>query len=62
MAKIKELPTQLKSFIIKCKRVWQVLRKPSKKEFAMVAKISALGIIVLGLAGFIISLIVKLAF
>jgi len=62
MANIKELPTQLKSFIIKCKRVWQVLRKPSKKEFTMVAKISAIGIILLGLSGFIISLLVKIAF
>lgn len=49
----------LKSFLLKCKRVWHALRKPSKKEFLQVAKVSAVGIVVLGIIGFIISGIVK---
>lgn len=48
---------KLKSFVLKCKRVWMVLRKPTKKEFSMVAKVSAIGILILGFLGFIISII-----
>lgn len=52
--------TSLKSFVVQCKRVWQVLKKPSKEEFTKIAKVSAVGIILLGLLGFIISIIMKL--
>jgi protein transport protein SEC61 subunit gamma-like protein len=47
----------LNSFILKCKRVWMVLKKPSKDEFTKVAKVSAVGILIIGVIGFIISLI-----
>ena len=50
----------LKRFIKKCKRVWRILKKPSKKEFQMTAKISAIGILVLGAIGFVIAIIVNL--
>jgi len=50
----------LKSFALKCKRVWLILKKPSKKEFQQVAKISAFGVLVLGLLGFVIAIIMKL--
>ncbi|MCX6746894.1 MAG: protein translocase SEC61 complex subunit gamma [Candidatus Pacearchaeota archaeon] len=50
----------LGSFFAKCKRVWQVLKKPSKEEFVKIAKVSAVGIMLLGLLGFIISIIMKL--
>ena len=46
-----------KSFLLKCKRVWQVLKKPNKKEFQLTAKVSAIGIAILGLFGYIVSLI-----
>jgi protein transport protein SEC61 subunit gamma-like protein len=51
---------ELKSFFLKCKRVWQVLKKPTKKEFELTAKVSAIGIGLLGLLGFLISLILSL--
>lgn len=51
---------KLKSFILKSKRVWHALKKPSKKEFGMVARISAIGIAILGLFGFLVSIIMKL--
>ncbi len=54
-----ELLIKTKSFLIQCKRVWHVLRKPSRKEFEMTAKISAIGIALLGVLGFLISLIMK---
>jgi protein transport protein SEC61 subunit gamma-like protein len=49
--------TSLKSFVEKCKRVWMVLKKPTKDELTKVAQISALGILVIGFLGFIISII-----
>ncbi len=49
----------LKIFFNKCVRVWHVLRKPEKEEFYMVAKVSVIGILLIGLIGFIISLIVR---
>lgn len=48
----------MKEFIAKCARVWHILRKPSYIEFKTVAKISALGILIIGLVGFIISNII----
>lgn len=48
-----------KDFIKKCKRVWHTLKKPSKKEFEQVSKISAIGILLLGIIGFTISLLMK---
>ena len=50
---------QLKAFVEKSKRVWLVLKKPTKKEFTSVAKISAIGILLLGVLGFLISIIIK---
>ena len=49
----------LHKFYKKCKRVWYVLKKPSKKEFQMIAKVSAIGIVILGIIGFIISVAMK---
>jgi len=49
----------IKSFGRRCIRVWHVLRKPGKDEYWMVAKISAAGILAIGLLGFIISIVVR---
>jgi len=56
---VKRLLTSTKSFFMKCKRVWYVLKKPTKKEFETIAKVSALGILALGIIGFLISIIMK---
>jgi protein transport protein SEC61 subunit gamma and related proteins len=50
---------KFKSFIKKCKRVWAVLKKPTKEEFWSTAKISAVGIVLLGVVGFLISIAMK---
>jgi protein transport protein SEC61 subunit gamma-like protein len=52
-------PGKLKKFLLKSKRVWLVLKKPSRQEFEMVTKVSAIGILILGAVGFIISIIMK---
>jgi len=49
-----------KSFFAKSRRVWFVLKKPTEKEFEMIAKVSAIGILILGFLGFLIAQIVKL--
>ena len=55
-----EILQPIKSFGIKCVRVWHVLRKPTQKEFKQVSKISAIGILLLGVLGFLISIILKI--
>jgi protein transport protein SEC61 subunit gamma and related proteins len=54
--------SSLKPFFFKCKRVWFALKKPSKQEYETIAKVSAIGIGILGLFGFIISLIINAFF
>ena len=49
----------IKSFAIKCKRVRSVLKKPSRKEFETIAKVSSFGILILGVLGFLISIVMK---
>ncbi len=51
--------TKTKSFLLKCKRVWHTLKKPSRKEFEQITKVSAIGIAILGVLGFIISMTMK---
>ncbi len=51
--------TKVVSFFLQSKRVWHVLRKPTGDEFKSIAKISALGILAIGVIGFLISDIIK---
>ena len=53
---------ELKAFFSKSKRVWLVLKKPSRKEFEMVAKVSAIGVLILGVIGFFITILIKIFF
>jgi len=53
------LVNYLKDFLIQCKRVWVVTKKPSNTEFKMIAKASAIGILALGFVGFAIFAIIK---
>jgi len=55
--KTKELWTRFKSFILECKRVLQVTRKPNKAEYITVVKVTGLGILIIGLLGFLVNLI-----
>jgi protein transport protein SEC61 subunit gamma-like protein len=53
---------QVSSFFLKCKRVWFSLKKPTKEEFLLTSKVSAIGIGILGVLGFTISIFMKLFF
>ena len=50
---------KFKTFFEKSKRVWLVLKKPTRKEYEMVAKVSAIGIVILGVLGFLISILIQ---
>ena len=56
---MEKTPGKFKQFISKSKRVWMILKKPTKQEFESITKISAIGILVLGVLGFLISIIMK---
>jgi len=55
-----KLLTRLKSFTAECIRVIKVTKKPSKEEFQVIVKVSGIGMIVIGMIGFIIQLIEQL--
>lgn len=53
---------KLKSFINECLRVLRVTRKPDKIEFKTIVKVSGLGMVIIGLIGFMITMIKELVF
>lgn len=55
-----EMMINLKSFLAKCVRVWHILKKPSMAEYKAIAKVSAIGILIIGLLGFLISIVLHL--
>ncbi|EHP84390.1 protein translocase SEC61 complex subunit gamma [Methanotorris formicicus] len=44
----------IKNFLLQCKRVLMITRKPTKEEFINISKVTGLGICILGIIGFII--------
>ena len=51
-----QISVRLKTFIIEARRVLAVTRKPSKEEFMTVVKVTAVGMIIIGLIGFLLQL------
>ncbi|MDP2908548.1 MAG: protein translocase SEC61 complex subunit gamma [Nanoarchaeota archaeon] len=51
---MKEYLVKLKSFIMECRRVLIVTKKPTREEFKIIVKISGIGMIIIGLIGFFI--------
>lgn len=51
---------KLKSFYEQCTRVWHLLKKPDKEEFTTIAKVSAIGLGLVGVIGFVIAIIMEL--
>jgi len=45
-----------RSFVIRSRRLLRHAKKPSRRELSMTAKITALGIIVIGLVGWVLHL------
>jgi len=53
---------KLWAFFKECKRVLRITKKPDKEELKMIVKISGLGIIIIGMVGFIIHFMKELLF
>jgi len=53
---------RFKRFSLECRRVLKITKKPDRLEFKTIVKVSGLGIIIIGLIGFIITMIRQLAF
>ena len=51
---------KIKSFVLQSKRVWHVLKKPSSIEYKTVAKVSAIGILIIGAIGFAIADLIEI--
>lgn len=50
----------ISQFIKQCRRVLHISKKPEREEYKNVAKITGIGIIIIGVIGFIITLIAQL--
>jgi len=50
----------LKSFLKQCVRVWSLLKKPGKDEFTTISKVSAIGLGLVGVIGFLVSMVMDI--
>lgn len=51
---------KLKRFVNKCVIVLRVTKKPTKQEFMTIFKVSGLGIVIIGLIGFVVQIVRQL--
>jgi len=58
--KTAELWMKFKLFVGECKRVLTVTKKPTRLEFITIVKASGLGMIIIGLLGFVIHMVTVL--
>jgi len=52
--KLREQMIRLKFFLAECKRVITLTTKPTKEEFATISKVSGIGLLLIGLIGFLV--------
>ncbi len=53
---------KLKTFVVECKRVLRVTKKPNKEEFQTIVKVSAIGMGIIGVLGFLVHFIKEIFF
>jgi protein transport protein SEC61 subunit gamma-like protein len=53
---------KLKDFIVECKRVLRVTKKPDSIEFKTIVKISGIGMVVIGFLGFLVAFVKEVFF
>jgi len=56
---VKKLVRKLSSQYNKYLRVWRLLRKPTMTEFKTISKVTAIGLLIIGALGFVISVLMK---
>jgi protein transport protein SEC61 subunit gamma-like protein len=54
--------TRIKSFTRECVRVFKITKKPTKEEYKTISKVAGLGILIIGLIGFLVHLVNILVF
>ncbi|RMF54495.1 protein translocase SEC61 complex subunit gamma [Candidatus Woesearchaeota archaeon] len=54
--------SRLKNFLRECRRVLRATKKPDRMEFTTIVKVSGLGMIIIGLIGFVIIMLKQLIF
>jgi protein transport protein SEC61 subunit gamma-like protein len=54
--------TRIKSFTRECVRVFKITKKPTKEEYKTISKVAGLGILIIGLIGFLVHLVNVLFF
>lgn len=50
------LISKLKAFIEECRRVLMITKKPTGEEFKTIVKVSGIGMLVIGMIGFILQM------
>ncbi|MFH1064136.1 MAG: protein translocase SEC61 complex subunit gamma [Candidatus Woesearchaeota archaeon] len=53
-------PRRIKSYVLECRRVLKITKKPDSMEFKTIVKVSGLGMLLIGFIGFLITLIREL--
>lgn len=48
---------RIKAFVKECIRVLKITKKPTKEEFKTISKVSGLGILIIGLIGFLVHIV-----
>ena len=48
---------KIKKFFAQCKKVVRITKKPSKMEYQTIVKVSGLGILLIGLVGFLLQML-----
>ena len=56
------LTQRFKSFLVECRRVWQVTKKPTKEELKVIVKVTGIGILIIGAMGFVINMLWQIVF
>ncbi len=52
-----EFTAKLKNYLNECMRILRITRKPTNEEYKTIVKASGIGILVIGLIGFIITMV-----
>jgi protein transport protein SEC61 subunit gamma and related proteins len=48
--------TRTKTFFRECVRVFKITKKPTREEYKTISKVAGLGILIIGLIGFLVHL------
>ena len=57
---ISSWPKRAKAYVVESRRVLKITKKPDNEEFKTIVKVSGLGMMIIGLLGFLVTLIKEL--